>query len=209
MNTIAITVEPRSEVGSKSARVARNEGLIPCVMYGGGEVIHFTSNKKDLKDVIYTPDFQVVEITINGKTHRCILKNTQFHPVSEAIEHVDFLELIDGKSVKVELPVRFEGSSPGVKNGGKLQQSLRRIKVKTTPENLIDQLVLNISKLKLGQAIRVRDIQIAEGIEVMSPPGTPVATVEIPRALRSATGGVEEEEEEEGTASSEEASAEA
>ncbi|MBR9921004.1 MAG: 50S ribosomal protein L25 [Bacteroidetes bacterium] len=193
MNTVAITVDPRTNTGSKSAKVARKTGSIPCVMYGGDDVVHFTTTKGDVKDLIYTPDFKVADITADGKQYRAIVKDVQFHPVTEEIEHIDFLQLVEGKPVKVALPVRFEGTSPGVMNGGKLQQSLRRVKVKTTPENLVEELVLNISHLKLGMSVRVRDIQIGDEVQILSSPNTPVALVDVPRAMRAA--GLEEEEE--------------
>ena len=186
MNTVSITGTPRTDKGKKSTKAARNSGTIPCVMYGGDEVIHFTTTPKQVKSLIYTPDFKVAEIDIDGSSYRAIVKDAQFHPVNEQILHLDFLRMVEGTPINVELPVKFEGSSPGVKLGGKLQQSLRRIKVKAIPENLVDVLVLNISKMRLGESIRVRDLQVPEGIQVMNSPATPVAAIEIPRALRSA-----------------------
>ncbi|RMG82351.1 MAG: 50S ribosomal protein L25 [Bacteroidetes bacterium] len=148
--------------------------------------IQFTTTFKEVKDLVYTPDFKVAEITVDGKSYRSILKDVQFHPVKDTIRHVDFLVISDTRPIKVELPVKFVGVSPGVRVGGKLIQNLRKIKVKTTADKLIDVLTLDISKVELGQSIRVRDIQLEDGIEIMSPPATPVATVEIPRALKSA-----------------------
>ena len=186
MVTVNVTGTPRTDKGKKSTKAARNSGTIPCVMYGGDEVIHFTTTYNEVKSLIYTPDFKVAEINIDGKTHRAIVKDSQFHPVKENILHLDFLRLVDGTPVNLELPVKFVGSSPGVKLGGKLQQSLRRIKVKTLPEKMVDVLVLDISKMRLGESIRIRDLQVPEGIQVMASPATPVAAIEIPRALRAA-----------------------
>jgi large subunit ribosomal protein L25 len=135
---------------------------------------------------VYTPEFKLAELTVGGKTFRAIVKDYQFHPVTDALRHIDFLALQDGHPVKVQVPVIFEGVSPGVLGGGKLQISVRRIKIKTIPENLVDKLVLDISELELGSAIRVRDIKANEGVEIMNPGGQPVASVEVPRALRSA-----------------------
>ena len=198
MNTIKLAVQSRAEVGSKSARDLRNEGRIPCVMYGGKDSKHFSTTLNDVRSLIYTPDFVIAEIEVDGATHRAIVKDVQFHPVTESIEHIDFRELMDGTPVKVELPVRFRGTSPGVKNGGKLMQLLRRVKVKMDPANMIDQLVLDISGLKLGSSIRVRDIDLSEGVEIMSAPGIPVASVVVPRALLSVQDDEEEGEEGEG-----------
>ncbi len=197
MEIVAIKGQVRSDVGKKSSKAVRKEGLIPCVLYGTKEVIHFSVDPKSVKDLIYTPDFKLAEIDIDGTVYKTILKDTQFHPVSDAIVHLDFLALVDGQKVKIEVPVRFKGVSPGIKLGGKLQQNLRRVKIKSTPEQMVGDLTLDISKLKLGDAIRVRDIAAIEGVEIMSPPGTPVASVEIPRALKSATSAAEGEEEEE------------
>jgi large subunit ribosomal protein L25 len=155
-------------------------------MYGGGENVIFNVKPLALKSLVYTPEFKVAEITLGDKTHRCILKDLQVHPVTDSILHVDFLRLIEGTPVKLEIPVRCVGASPGVKVGGKLQQKMRRVKVKTTPEKMVDELEVSINELLLGESVRVRDIKLPEGIEIMNPPANPVASIEIPRALRSA-----------------------
>ncbi len=197
MQTVAVNGSARTALGKKSAKSARREGAIPCVMYGGNENIHFTTTLKDVKSLIFTPEFKVAEVNVDGATHRCIVKDVQYHPVKDTIRHIDFLKLIDGRPVQLELPVRFVGTSPGVKGGGSLIQNLRRVKVKTTPEKMIDVLTLDISELQLGFSIRIRDIQPEEGVEIINPPGTPVASVEVPRALRSAEAGAAAEGEEE------------
>lgn len=196
MEIVAIKGQVRSDVGKKSSKAVRKEGLVPCVLYGTKDIIHFTIDPKSVNDLIYTPDFKLAEIELDGTTYKTILKDTQFHPVSDEIVHLDFLALTDGHKVKVEVPVRFKGISPGIKLGGKLQQNLRRVKIKTTPEHLVSDLTLDVSELALGDAIRVRDIVALEGIEIMSPGGTPVASVEIPRALKSADAAADDEEEE-------------
>ncbi|NJC28021.1 50S ribosomal protein L25 [Neolewinella antarctica] len=187
METIQVSGEVRTDVGRKAAKAVRREGLAPAVLYGAGEPVHFTVKPLDLRPLIYSPDFKLAELTVNGVTTKAIVKDYQFHPVSDELMHVDFLALEDERTVQVQVPVRFEGSSPGVRNGGKLQVSVRRVKIKTTPEKLIDHVMLDISKLTLGSAIRVRDIKVSEGVEIMNAPGQPIASVEVPRALRSAT----------------------
>lgn len=187
MEIFSLNVQPRTNVGKTATKAVRAAEQIPCVLYGGKEVLHFSTTLNDIRHLIYTPDFKVAEITLEGKTHRCIVKEIQFHPVTDAITHVDFLQLVDGQSVKVDLPVRFTGTSPGVKSGGKLLQKIRRVRVKVTPEALVDQVTIDISGLDLGQSIRVRDIKTPKGMEILNSPGIPVATVEVPRALRSAT----------------------
>ncbi len=201
METVAVNGQIRTELGKEASRKLKIEERIPCVMYGGDHPIHFHTALKDVKDLIYTADFKLAELNIDGESYRCILKDYQFHPVTDNITHIDFLKLEDGRPIKVEVPVRFKGTSPGVKTGGKLIQSVRKVKIKTVPEKLIDQLTLDVSNLELGHAIRVRDIDVIDGIEIINAPGVPVATVEIPRALKSATSAAEkatkEEEKEE------------
>jgi len=197
MITVALNGTPRSGKGKKATKADRTSGNIPCVVYGGKEAIHFTTTHNDVKTLIYTADFKVAELNIGGASHKAIVKAVQFHPVSEEIQHIDFLELVPNQAVKLEVPVNFVGSSPGVKLGGKLLQNLRRIKIKTTPENMVSTLELDISELELGQAIRVRDIKPVDGVEVMVTGATPVAVVEIPRALRSAATAAAGEEAEE------------
>lgn len=186
MEAVAINGTVRTDMGKKGTKAVRREGRIPAVIYGGDTNIHFSTILNDVRPIVYTPDFKIAEVAVDGQTYRCILKDVQYHPVTEEIVHMDFLRLLDGVPVNVEIPVRFRGTSPGVKEGGKLMQSVRRIKIKTTPEHLIDELFLDISGLGLGQAVRVRDIEVGDNIEVMSAGGTPVGLVEIPRALRSA-----------------------
>ena len=193
MKVVNINGVARAATGKKATKAVRKEGKIPAIIYGDRENIHFSTTHQDVKSIVYTPEFKIAAIDVDGVAYRCVLKDTQFHPVSEQILHLDFLRLTEGETIKLDVPVKFIGNSPGVKEGGKLQQNLRRITIKTTPENMVDTVVLDISELKLGHSIRVRDIQAIEGVEVMNPPGTPVASVEIPRALRSATAAEEEE----------------
>lgn len=202
MEVIKISAESRENV-KNSGSVARKAGKVPGVLYGGGENHTFVTNKRDLKPLIYTPDFKLAELEVGGKTHKAIIKDLQFHPVTDELMHVDLLKLVDGHTVKLEVPVKFTGTSPGVKSGGKLIQQMRRIKIKTTPENIVDHLELDISELELGSAIRVRDIKLAEGVEIMNNGATPVATVEIPRVLKSAATAEAKEARKEGGAEGE------
>lgn len=188
MEVVKINGEVRTAVGKKASKAVRNGGGVPCVIYGGSEVVHFFATPSEFKSLIYTPDFKIAEVTIGGKMYKCILKDRQFHPVSDALVHVDLLNLVDGNPVKVEVPIRFTGASPGVKVGGKLLQNVRRVKIKCLPSHLINEVRVDISSLELGQSLRVRDIVVGEGIEIMQTGGIPIVTVEIPRALRSAQG---------------------
>jgi len=186
MNTIEVQGALRQDLGKKATKAVRKEGKIPAVMYGGEDVLHFTTTYKDVKDLIYTADFNLARLKIDGKDYRCIVKDVQFHPVREDIVHIDFLQLIDDTAVKVEIPVHFKGVAEGVKQGGKLQQNLRRVKVKVMPQDLVSDLWVDVTHLKMGQSVRVRDIEVPEGVEILSAMSIPVAIIEVPRALRSA-----------------------
>lgn len=186
METVVVSGQVRENLGKKASKAARREGQVPAVLYGSGDPIHFTVTPLSVRSLIYTPDFKLAEINLDGTTHKAIIKDIQFHPVTDAIVHLDFLALQDGHLIKVSVPIGFEGNSPGVRAGGKLQQSVRKVILRTTPDKLVDRITLDVSNLELGQAIRVRDIAPMEGVEIINPAGQPVATVEIPRALRSA-----------------------
>ena len=186
MESFKLTVTPREVVGKAASKVVRHADSIPCVMYGGMDPIHFTTNWHDVRHLVYTPDFKTVEISCEGKAYNAIVKHVQFHPVHEKMLHIDFLQLVLGTPIKVTLPLRLRGSSPGVKLGGKLMQSIRKVSVKCLPETLVDQLTLDISGLDLGQSSRVRNIDPVEGIEITMASAIPVVMIEIPRAMRAA-----------------------
>jgi len=208
METVAINGTTRSgEMGKKASKALRKAGLVPCVIYGGDKTIHFSSEPKAFKHLIFTPDFKLAEITLDGTPIKCILKDAQYHPVTDEIVHMDFLQLVPDKVIKVNIPLGFKGVSPGVKAGGKLMPKLRTVKIKTTPENLVNKLFVDISEVKLGFSVRIKDVELQDGMEIMNPMATPVASVEVPRALRG--GGEEEEEDGAVAAAAPEAEAEA
>ena len=186
MQTVSFNGTPRENTGKKYNQQLRKQGLVPAVLYGKDLNVSFALNPKDIKGLVYTPDFKVAELNLDGKTHKCFIKDMQFHPVTDEIVHVDFLALKEGIPVNVKVPLRTRGASPGVKLGGKLIQQIRKIEIRTLPENLVDEVTVDISNLELGAAVRVRDIDPIEGVEVLNIAATPVANVEIPRALKSA-----------------------
>jgi large subunit ribosomal protein L25 len=179
MEVIKVNGVARPNVGKAATKVVRHSETIPCVLYGGKDNVHFTTTWSEVRHLIYTPDFKTSDLTIDGKTYKAILKEVQFHPI-------DFLQLTPGVPVKISVPLRLKGQSPGVKAGGKLVQSVRKVKIKCLPEALVDEMSADISLLELGQTIRARDVHAKEGIELMMAPSIPVAIIEIPRALRSA-----------------------
>ena len=185
MVSVTINGTPRTGTGTSAAKADRNAGNIPCVMYGGGgESLHFTVSHDEVRDIVYTGEFKLANLVVGGNSFRCILKEVQYHPVTDAISHIDFLNLTDGNNIKVMVPIRFEGSAPGVRAGGKFIQKLRSVKIKTKPENLVDEMKVDISKLKLGQSLRVRDIDTLEGVEIINAQALPIATISIPRGLK-------------------------
>ena len=194
MEIISIKAETRATVGSKSSKTLRREGKIPCVMYGGEEIAYFSVEPSQVKHLIYTPDFKLASIEVDGVEHRCILKDLQVHPVTDQIVHIDFLKLIEGKPIKVEIPIGFTGVSPGVKGGGRLVQNIRAVMVKTYPSELVDKLYVSIEGLLLGQSVRIKDVETIGNMQILNPMATPIAGVQVPRALKSATEGEEGEE---------------
>lgn len=194
METIKIEGQLRSDINKRTTKAVRATGNIPCVMYGGAEVRHFEASPKAFKHAIYTPDFKLVEVTIDGKPTQCIIKDTQFHPVTDSLMHVDLLELVPGQGFNAQVPVTYEGVSPGVKTGGKLIKMIRRVKVRMTPESMVDSLAIDISELELGSSVRIKELTAIDGVVVNDPPNAPIASVVVPRALKSADAAAEEEE---------------
>lgn len=196
MQTVAIKAEKRDAFGKKASKDIRKTGKVPGVVYSKEGVDHVVISPKELKPLIYTAEFKLAEVELDGTTHKAIVKDIQFHPVSDKVVHVDFLKLIEGHPIQCNVPVIFKGVSPGVKAGGKLTQTLRRVKLKTLPEHLVDKIEGDISTMELGSSLRIRDLIVPENIEIMNIPATPVALVEVPRAAKTAE---EEAEDTEGT----------
>ena len=186
MEIVKVEAQVRTEFGKKHTKLVRKEGLVPAIIYGGGTTAAISVTPKAVKALVYTPDFKLAEISVGGETYTCILKDIVFHPLSDEITHIDFLRTIEGTPIKVEIPVAYKGKSPGVKEGGKLIVQMRKVKVKTTPDKLTDKLYVDIGELELGNSVRVRDIELPEGMELLTTGATPVAIVEVPRALKSA-----------------------
>lgn len=183
MKTINLSGSPRGGVGKSDANQLRAEGRVPCVLYGGAEQIHFWAYGYDLKSVLFTPDTYRVHLDIDGRKFEAIVQEAQFHPLNEAMMHVDFFLLQAGKTIKLELPLEFVGVSPGVKAGGKFAARVRRVKVKGNPDHFPATVQVDISKLDLGGVVRVKDIP-TENYVILDAPNNPVASVIIPRGLK-------------------------
>lgn len=185
----------RSNVGKKDAGLTRNAGLVPCVLYGLGEQTHFSVKTVELDKIVFSPDVYQIELNIDGKAAKAIIRELQQHPLTGKVQHVDFLQLADDKPVRVELPVRVVGSAKGVMAGGKLMQAYRKLKVVGLPGDLPEAITLNVSSLKIGKAIRVNNINIP-GVTILDPQSSVVVSVRMARgAVKPADDGEEEEEE--------------
>ncbi|MGE7778235.1 50S ribosomal protein L25 [Chitinophaga sp. NPDC101104] len=192
MKTITIEGQLRSEFGKKATRLLRSEEKVPCVIYGGAEIVAFSAPATAFKNLVYTPEFQIAEIKLEGKTYRAILKDLQFDTVTDELTHIDFLELVADKKVVASLPIRVVGQSVGVKAGGKLVVKLKTLKVKAFPKDLREYLELDITNLNLNENLRVEDVK-AEGIELINSPRIPVASVVMTRQLKQEEAAAEKE----------------
>jgi large subunit ribosomal protein L25 len=183
MKTITIEGQLRTETGKSATRQLRSQDLVPGVIYGGAQEVNFSAKALDLKPFIYTPDFQLVEVKVNGKSHTCILKDIQFDKVTDVLSHIDLLELVEGKKVTATIPLKFTGTAAGVKAGGKLEIRLKSVKVKTLPKFLKENIEVDISNLELNGNIRVQDIA-TENYEILNSPRIPIASVTLTRQLK-------------------------
>ncbi|MEO7314556.1 MAG: 50S ribosomal protein L25 [Ginsengibacter sp.] len=183
MKTITIEGQIRTEFGKTATRQFRSEDKVPAVIYGGAKEINFSAPASAFKNLVYTPDFMLADIQVDGTSYKCVLKDVQFDKVSDKLIHLDFLELVSDKKVIVNIPIRFSGSPAGVREGGKLSIKMKTLKVKTLPEFLAENIELDISKLKLNENIRVNDVK-APNMEILNSPRIPVASVTMTRALK-------------------------
>lgn len=185
MKSIAISGSVRQNVGKRDARELRYEGQVPAVLYGGKEQTHLAVSAADLKSILYTSEVTFIELDVNGKKTRAIIQEAQFHPLTDQITHVDFLELFDDKEVIVNIPIRLVGVSPGVKMGGKLVQKLRNLRVKALPNNLPQEIEVPMEGLEVGKSYRVSQVELTDG-KVLNNADDTIVSVTMSRALRQA-----------------------
>ncbi|MEA4950443.1 MAG: 50S ribosomal protein L25/general stress protein Ctc [Petrimonas sp.] len=187
MKTYELKGEIREDFGKKAARSYRGEGLIPCVVYGGSNEknINFVVKKSDVRNLIYTPEVYLINLVLDGKPMKAILKEIQFHPVKDNILHIDFLHVFPNIPVVIELPVRLEGLAAGVKSGGKLSLDMRKMKVKALADKIPQELFVNVEALELGKSIQVGELNF-EGLELLTPKNAVVCRVSLTRAARGA-----------------------
>jgi large subunit ribosomal protein L25 len=196
MKTVSLSGSLRENVGKKDAKALRNAGKVPCVLYGGKEQIHFTADAASFKPIIFTPDTFLIQIDVDGKKYDAVLQDVQYHPLSDKLLHADFLLVTENKPVSVYLPVKHKGTSPGVIRGGKLKLKMSKIRLKGLLKDIPDHIMVDISKLQIGQSIKVRDLSI-ENLTLLSPASAVVIDV---KTARGAAVEGEEEEEAEGAA---------
>lgn len=195
MKVVSLSGSPRENVGKKDAKALRSAGLVPCVLYGSGEQVHFSAEAVQVDKLIYTPEVYKVDLDINGRKSQAIIQEVQQNPLTDDIIHVDFLELDENKSVKISLPVRIKGIAPGVTSGGKLQQVFRKLKLAGLPKDMPADITLDISKLEIGDAIRVKHVEIP-GVQLLDPANAVVVSVKMARGAKKKS--AEEEAEAEG-----------
>ena len=185
MKTLEIIGFKRANLDSAALNEIRDAGNVPCVVYGPGipDQVHFYSPAILFRDLIYTPEVHLIELNIEGRIIKAVLKEAQFHPVSDVLLHADFLAYTDDKAIKFEIPVRVEGSSPGIAKGGKIEFKTRKLKVKGLTKTLPDFILVDVSTLDLGKSFKVGELK-AEGFEILTSPNIPIVSIRIPRALR-------------------------
>ena len=183
MKSITIEGGLRTEFGKGATRQLRSQELVPGVIYGGAQEINFTAPAKALRSLVYTPEFQVADVKVDGNSYRCILKDLQFDKVTEELIHIDLLELVEDKKIVATIPLKYTGVAAGVKAGGRLITKMKALKVKTYPRHLREQIEVNVEALEIGGNIRVEDVK-DENYEVLNSPRIPIASVVTTRALR-------------------------
>lgn len=185
MKTIRLIGEPRTDLGTSASRQLRKDGKVPCVLYGGKEHVTFTVYRDDFKNLVYTPNTYLVQIELEDKKYKAILKDIQFHPVNDLINHVDFLEVSDDKPVSIGIPVKVTGNSPGVRAGGKLMVKIKKLRVKGLIKDMPDDIEVNIDKVEMGKSVKVGEINV-ENLELLDAAANAIVSVVATRASRSA-----------------------
>ena len=199
MKSITINGSKRESVGKSSTKALRNAGKVPCVLYGGEKPVHFSADEISFSKLVYTPNAHTVVISLDDKSEmNAVIQDIQFHPVSEKILHIDFLQLFEGKEVTMTIPVRFEGNAPGVRNqGGNLSKNKRKLSVRALPKDLPDYILADISSLNLNDKITISDVS-EETFKFLHPDNMVICQVKMSRASLSLSTDEEGEEGEDG-----------
>ena len=195
MKSITIQGTKRESVGKKSTKALRDAELVPCVVYGGAETLNFSAEERAFKGLVYTPEAHTVSIEVDGQTIPAVLQDIQFHPITDKILHADFYQLADDKPVVMEVPVRITGRAKGVVSGGAMRQTYRKLKIKALPANLPDEIVVDVTPLKIGNKLYVGDIKTSN-FTFMHPDNAVVVAVKMSRTAMKGGAVVEDDEEE-------------
>jgi len=182
METVVINGTPRTELGKKATRALRKAGNVPCNLYGGKETLNFYAPVSEFRKLIYTPDFRLAEINLNGKAYKAIVKESQFEPVKDSLMHLDFQELVDDVKVKVYVPLKLTGTPKGIILGGKLEIAFRKLHVLALPKDLPTEIVIDVTDMGLGAIKRIKEIELP-GVTFLHSPSNPFAKVQIPRTV--------------------------
>jgi large subunit ribosomal protein L25 len=204
MKSVEIQGNVRTEVGSKYAKAERKAGNVPCVVYGGEAPIHFSAPTLAFRGLVYTAEAKTAKITVGDTTVEAVIQDIQFHPVTDQLMHIDFIQLVDGKAVTMNIPVVLHGQARGVLNGGKLKTILRQLSVRAIPGQFPESIDLDITNLRIGKSIRVSDVT-PEGFEILNADTAVIVTV---KKARGAVDDDDDEEEEGAEAPAEAAAAE-
>jgi len=195
MKSITIQGTKRESVGKKSTKALRDAELVPCVVYGGAETLNFSAEERAFKGLVYTPEAHTVSIEVDGQTIPAVLQDIQFHPLTDKILHADFYQLDENKAVVMEVPVRITGRSKGVVAGGAMRQSFRKLKLKALPANLPDEIVVDVTPLKIGNKLYVGDIK-TDNFTFMHPDNAVVVAVKMSRTASKGGAAAEDDDEE-------------
>jgi len=190
MKQLSLSGSLRRNVGKKDAADLRRQGKVPAVIYGGPEQVHFFFEENEAKKMVFTPEVYLLQIEVDGKAYKAILQDLQMHPVKDTIQHMDFLEVVEGKPVNINIPVVLEGQAKGVLNGGRLSRLFRRLQIEAMESDLPDAVNIDIAPLRIGEKVRVGDLKYP-GVKFLDPESAVVV------AVRVARGAIEDEEEEE------------
>jgi large subunit ribosomal protein L25 len=183
MKTITIEGQLRTDIGKKATRHFRSQDLVPGVIYGGAQEVNFIAPATAFKQLVYTSEFQLALVNVDGKSYKCIMKDLQFDKVSDRLDHIDLLELVDDKAIVADLPVKFTGTAIGVKEGGRLVTKMKSLKVKTLPKYLRENIEVDITNLSLNSNIRVEDVKL-DNMEILNSPRIPMASIVMTRQLK-------------------------
>jgi large subunit ribosomal protein L25 len=181
MQSVTLQGTVRTELGTKYAKQLRDQGQVPCVMYGGEAPVHFYAPILAFRDLVYTAEARMASIELNGKTYQAVIQDMQFHVLNDSLTHVDFIQVLDGKPVTIQVPMVLTGNSRGVRNGGKLKFSLRNLKVKGLINDLPSSIEHDITELRIGQAIRVADVKAGKPYEILNAENAVVVSIAMSR----------------------------